>query len=98
MAERTGTVKILMGFLRVTNGSTDRDRPTYRLTHTLAHAVHGTDCGWHYCLDFIHIVRDRQAGVKTLFIFWVISFCFRGNRIQSKNASSVVAEFFLTVT
>lgn len=59
LAGRTGTVEILMGFLnlRVTNGLTDRDRPTYTDSHahTLAHAVHAvheTDCGWHYYLDF----------------------------------------------
>lgn len=58
LAGRTGTVKILIGFLnlRVTDSSTDGDRPTYRLTLTLAHAVHavhGTDCGWHHDLDFL---------------------------------------------
>lgn len=36
LAGRTGTVEILMGFLnsRVTNGLTDRDRPTYTDSHT----------------------------------------------------------------
>lgn len=60
LAGRTGTVEILMGFLnlRVTNSLTDRptDQRTQTLTHTLAHAVHavhGTDCGWHYYLDFL---------------------------------------------
>lgn len=54
---RTGTVEILTGFLnlRVTNSLTDRQTNIQTRTHTLAHAVHavhGTDCGWHYYLDF----------------------------------------------
>lgn len=64
LAGRTGTVEILMGFLnsRVTDSLTDRDRPMYtdshtpKHTHTLAHAVHAvhrTDYGWHYNLDFL---------------------------------------------
>lgn len=42
--------------LRVSDSLTDIDGPTHRLIHTLAHAVHavhGTDCGWHYYLDFL---------------------------------------------
>lgn len=55
-----GTAEILMGFLtlRVTNSLTDRDTPTYTDSHThtctyALHAVHRTDCGCHYNVDFL---------------------------------------------